>query len=94
MAELVKAIDCKSININVDHGRILTAQATEPEKAASAEYKDFANAYLKTMTNLETANSIQLTSIYDNMVNDCMACHKSMCPGPLTRIETLQVALD
>ena len=78
------------IKINLDHEKILTAHATEPEKAASAEYKAFANLYLQTMKNLETASSTQLVNLYDVMVENCMNCHKAMCPGPMVRIKKLK----
>ena len=78
------------INLNINHEKILTAHATEPEKAASAEYKAFANVYLQTIKSLQTANPIQQVNLYDNMVNNCMTCHKALCPGPMVRIKKLQ----
>lgn len=78
------------ITINLNHEKILTAHATEPEKAASAEYKAFANLYLQSIKNLESAKPKQMLSIYDNMVENCMSCHKALCPGPIVRIKKLK----
>ena len=78
------------ITINLDHEKILTAHATEPEKAASAKYKAFANAYLQSMKSLKTANPSELVDVYDNLVANCMGCHKALCPGPIVKIKKLQ----
>lgn len=79
----------KSAEIQIDHEKILTAHATEPEKAASDEYKAFAQTYLMTIENLRKANAEELPELYDNLVASCSACHQALCPGPLARIKQL-----
>ncbi|MCB0839161.1 MAG: hypothetical protein KDD99_20960, partial [Bacteroidetes bacterium] len=64
--------------------------ATEPEKAASDEFKAFANGYLESVKNMQSASPTEMVSLYDNMVENCMSCHRAICPGPLTRIKKLQ----
>ncbi|NNE29841.1 MAG: hypothetical protein HKN16_09400 [Saprospiraceae bacterium] len=78
------------LRIKLDHEAILTADATEPEKAASPEYKAFADAYLKTVNNLKTASPAQRLDHYDDLVNQCSTCHQALCPGPLVRIKKLR----
>ena len=78
------------IKLNINHEKILTAHATEPKKAASAEYQAFANVYLQTIKNLQTASPTQIGNLYDNMVDNCMTCHKALCPGPMVRIKKLR----
>lgn len=78
------------ISLSLDHAEMLTAHATEPEKAASAEYKAYAQLYLQTMTDLQNADASQLGALYGNMVDNCMACHQAMCPGPIVKIKKLQ----
>ena len=78
------------ITINLDHEKILTAHATEPEKAASAKYKAFANSYLQTIEKLKTAKPAELVNVYDNLISNCMTCHKALCPGPIVKIKKLQ----
>ena len=78
------------VTVSLDHQKILTAHATEPEKAASEEYKAFANMYLNSLKSLEEANETQLASRYDNLVANCMACHKTLCPGPVVKIKKLK----
>ena len=76
--------------VTVDHEKMLTAQATEPEKAASPEYKAFANVYIQTMKVFKTAPKEDLPDLYNNLVASCTSCHQAMCPGPLVKIEKLK----
>ncbi|MCB0571390.1 MAG: hypothetical protein KDC66_16580 [Phaeodactylibacter sp.] len=73
----------------LDFEKILTAQATQPEKAASTEYKVHALSYLQTMQALQQADAAQASSLYESMVNSCTGCHQALCPGPLARIKKL-----
>ena len=68
---------------------IHTAEATEPEKAASDTYKHFGDAYLKALESLQNANSDELFDAYQGMVTSCMSCHQALCPGPMVRIKKL-----
>ncbi|MCH2033281.1 MAG: hypothetical protein MK202_07115 [Tenacibaculum sp.] len=78
------------IEINLDHEKIFSAIATEPEKAASPEFKAFATSYLQSIKNLKFSNTNQTATNYKNMVNNCLTCHQSLCPGPIVRIKKLQ----
>lgn len=74
---------------SLDYQKILTAEATEPEKAASDAYKVHALSYLQTIKALQEADAPQAASLYKNMVNSCMGCHQALCPGPTVRIKKL-----
>ena len=78
------------VTITLDHEAILTAHATEPDKAASETYKAFANSYLQTIEGLKVAPPERRVDIYDQMVSTCMGCHQQLCPGPMMRIRHLQ----
>lgn len=80
----------KPVSLSLDHEKILTAHATEPEKAASEEFQAFATLYLKTIENLQKASPEKAIKLYDNMVDNCMSCHKALCPGPIVRIKKLR----
>ena len=80
----------KPANIKLDHEKILTAHATEPEKAASDEYKAFAGVYLQTINSLKKANAEDLPDMYANLVASCSTCHEALCPGPLAKIAKLK----
>lgn len=79
----------KKPTIKVDYRRMLTAQATEPEKAASDTYHAFAQAYFGIMESLEKASAEEAPKIFVNMVDNCMECHQQLCPGPRMRIKKL-----
>ena len=77
------------ITISLQHENILTAEATEPEKAASDQYKAFATAYLEAMKNLKAASPAHQIDAYKQVVGNCMSCHQALCPGPIVRIKKL-----
>ncbi|MEL6538748.1 MAG: hypothetical protein AAFP77_28920 [Bacteroidota bacterium] len=78
------------ITMTLDHEAILTAHATEPDKAASETFKSFASAYLQAVEELKIAPPERRVNIYDQMVSTCMGCHQMLCPGPMARIRHLQ----
>lgn len=73
---------------SIDH--LFSANATEPEKAASEAFKVFGESYLHVAHTLEhTPDSLQ-GKVYDQLVQACANCHQTLCPGPLVRIEKLR----
>jgi nitrous oxide reductase accessory protein NosL len=78
------------IAFKLNHENLLTAQATQPERIASPQYESFAHLYLQSVKNLQKANPEQKANAYDMMLASCVNCHKTYCPGPLTRIYQLQ----
>ncbi len=69
--------------------KIHSAKATEPEKAASDEYKEYSDSFLQTIAALKTGDEEDATHLYTAMVNSCMSCHQAMCPGPMVRIKKM-----
>lgn len=78
------------VTISLDHEKILSAHATEPKKAASPEFKTFAKAYLETVNKFEGANHEESIVIYESLIKNCLDCHKSVCPGPIVKINKLK----
>ncbi|MBK7410037.1 MAG: hypothetical protein IPL49_20470 [Saprospirales bacterium] len=74
---------------SIDHEKMLTAHATEPEKAASETYQTWAQTYLQMVKALETGESEHAPELFQNVVNTCMGCHSDLCPGPKMRIQHL-----
>ena len=70
---------------------IHTAEATEPEKAASAAYKSMGDAYLIAARQYQDASIAEAPEAYTLMVNQCLNCHQSMCPGPMSKIKKLKL---
>ena len=79
----------EKVTVSVDYARIHTAQATQPEKAASDEYRAFALSYEATMDAIREAPPAEAAELYDGMVQACMNCHQALCPGPTVRIKKL-----
>lgn len=83
----LNSVDLK--NLYSSHEAILTAEGTEPDKVASPEYKAFAKVYLQFLKNYETADPDQKKEAYHSLVQSCLTCHQSLCPGPMVRIKKL-----
>ena len=81
----------ETIEIKLDHKKILSAHATEPEKAASNEFKGFASLYLDQIESLKSATPEEAPVQYQSLINTCLTCHKSLCPGPVVRIKKLRL---
>lgn len=80
----------EKISLTLNHAKILTAHATEPEKAKSAEFKGFAKHYLSQVEALKKANKKTVDIQFKSLVESCMSCHQALCPGPMVRIKKLQ----
>jgi 5-methylcytosine-specific restriction endonuclease McrA len=79
----------KNLDLHLKHAKILTAEATEPKKAASPEFKSFADYYLLTVQELKNSKNPDPHKAYDAMVTACMNCHEAMCPGPIVKIKKM-----
>lgn len=79
------------VRLQVDHESILTAHASEPEKAASPEFKAFAKQYLIFVEQMKSAKPAELEVYYQNLISSCLSCHQMLCPGPMVRINKLKI---
>ncbi len=79
----------------IDFENIHTANATEPEKAASPTFKVHALSYIQAVNALKNADRNNLEKSHTDMVDACMNCHKALCPGPMVKIKKMYLgALD
>ena len=74
-----------------DPEKILSAIATEPEKANSHEFKVFAQQYVSVMKAYKSASTEEFLQEYKGMVSICQNCHEALCPGPLRAINKLEL---
>lgn len=81
----------KKLDPRLDYHRLLTSEATEPEKAASENYKAFALSYISIMDQMKNKEGIHSEETYKAMVTSCENCHNSFCPGPLVLIDKLKL---
>ncbi len=67
---------------------ILTAKSTEASMKTPA-FQAMAASYLKSLGKIYQTPQVDRMAQYNIMINDCMNCHKTNCPGPLVRIKKL-----
>ena len=68
---------------------IFTAQATDPQKAASEKYQMLGEAYVNSVRNYHRAKATDRDQAYEQMVGACENCHQALCPGPLVKVKKL-----
>jgi len=66
---------------------ILTAQATNPADL-NAEFYGFANGWLSEVAVLRDQPTL---ANYNAVMNACVNCHESFCPGPIAKIKKLKL---
>ena len=66
------------------------AVATDPAKSSSDLYKAMSTAYLQSAEMIKPSTE-DLPKVFNSMVDNCMNCHKQMCPGPMVKIKKLYV---
>jgi hypothetical protein len=70
---------------------LVTSTPTKPEVKGPV-YEGFAANYQEKLNAFLAARELDLASgAYNNLVEACVACHKSYCPGPIPTIEKLYV---
>lgn len=72
-----------------DPEKMFTAHATEPEKAASETYQQMGKAYMAAHQAFENAKRNDKKAMFTGLVNNCIACHQQLCPGPVRKIKNL-----
>ena len=75
-----------------DHSALFTATPTEAGKTSDPEYQVMAQSYLEAVKSMDSANKDNVLEQYHNLIDMCISCHRSMCPGPVVRIEKLYVS--
>lgn len=73
----------------IDLNAILTVKASVDAKTSNPNYLPKAEAYLEAMKTFENSDLAQRKQTFNAVVDACMACHRSVCPGPMMRIEKL-----
>lgn len=69
--------------------KMKTATATEPSDIDD-QYQAMADGFLASLELLTHKETVSLEN-YNNMVDNCLACHKMKCPGPMVIIRKLKI---
>lgn len=83
--------ESKTISYPKSFLNINTAVPTD-EQTKNEYFPTFADLYLQALNRYETSTSDNRVKSYNNLVNSCLACHSSHCPGPVPKIKKLLVA--
>jgi len=67
-----------------------TAEAT-PGMVEEATFGPYADAWLHHLKALYEAPAAERPGVFNALVQTCAACHTTMCPGPLVRINKLVI---
>ena len=80
--------------ITVDYSKINTAKETPNMKPNEMVFKMYAQSYVHTMQKLEKSSNVnEAKTLFKNMQTNCLNCHQKMCPGPIVKINQLDLAL-
>ncbi|RLD19821.1 MAG: hypothetical protein DRI69_07510 [Bacteroidetes bacterium] len=76
---------------HIDISKMRTSEPSVAGKADTPEYQAYTLAYEAAFKGLKEAQGDQKTQAYETLVNTCIACHRSECPGPIVRIEKMKL---
>ena len=78
------------ISFNIITDKILTSIMTKGHHMDSS-YKDFALQFIDQIKVINNEQSIERQAFFYNaMIQNCISCHQSRCPGPITKIKKLR----
>ena len=66
---------------------MLNAKATNPEEI-NEQFYGFANIWLAELKGFRETKDIKS---YNSVMNACVNCHQSFCPGPISKIKKLKL---
>ena len=72
---------------------IKTAKPTD-EDTKKEYYNTFADLYLQVLENYKNSDKKNLQRNYSALINTCLACHSSHCPGPVPKIKKLLLPME
>src|SRR5687768_16695945 len=78
--------------LKLEYHHINTATPTEAGKNVSLEYQLFAKAYEASIERFKNGTDADRPAAYQNMVDNCMNCHRAICPGPMVRIQKMYLS--
>ena len=80
-------LDRKEPEVHVKYKNIHTAKSTESLNVDRTTFSPYASAYEIAMDSFIAADASNKVAAYQTMVNACMNCHQTVCPGPKVKIK-------
>ena len=79
----------RNAELKFDPEQMFTAEPTDSVQVSSDEYKAFGQTFIAAYNAFQQAGRENIKEHYGVLVQNCMVCHQSTCPGPMRRIENL-----
>ena len=70
--------------------KIHTAKPTD-QTVKTEEFEAFAASYVEGLKQLYHSSPSELETNYNSLVQRCINCHQSVCPGPIKAIKKLKI---
>lgn len=86
--QIIKGNDAE---MTVEYEKILTAKPTDSSMIDYPEFKPLAKSYISAMERLDTVSKDNAPQAHMAVVSTCKSCHTISCPGPMERIEKLEL---
>ncbi|MFN4123959.1 MAG: hypothetical protein ACK4GL_11740 [Flavobacteriales bacterium] len=86
-----RVIDGKDIpDLEKRWKKMLTAEPTDAS-VKSEKFNAFATVFFERCADLKNAQVTDRKIAFNNMVSNCVTCHESFCPGPISMIKRLHI---
>jgi hypothetical protein len=72
--------------------KIHGAESMRPEAKTEA-FKGMANSFVSSFQNLQQSSDDEMIKSYNLMIQNCVICHTTYCPGPLVKIKKLAIEI-
>lgn len=87
--EAKKALEQKKVAPSPRSLTTLKTAAPTDSETKNQYYDTFADIYLQSLDAYNHSGKKTLTKNYNALINSCLACHSSHCPGPVPKIKKL-----
>ncbi len=87
VGEMVNQKEAIPDSLLFGYERMLSAEATNPEDL-NEQFYGFANIWLNKLDGFRQSQDIEH---YNEVMNACVHCHQSFCPGPIKKINRLKL---
>lgn len=79
------------ISMPLDLMQLHSAEMTKG-KDRTPVWNSFVNVFIKSQQTIaDTLSNVELKARYNNAINNCLACHKTECVGPIPKIKKLLI---
>ncbi|MFY0673291.1 MAG: hypothetical protein JXQ87_07795 [Bacteroidia bacterium] len=73
------------------HDAIKTAEPTKKHIIGDPVFASFSDVYLNSIKAIKESPKDSIPAMHNNIIMNCIECHKSYCTGPITRIKKLRI---